>query len=112
MLSVNRADVLAMQQWFRIQVRSSFGVRDRANCDVESTQIIPERIQNESESRCSQCIHLFSACGEANGMLIVNRADVLAVRQRFRIHALDCICVMPHALRIAETDPETSMRQS
>ena len=45
-------------------------------------------------------------------MLIVNRADVLAVRQRFRIHALDCICVMPHALRIAETDPETSVRQS
>ena len=35
MLSVNRADVLAVQQWFRIQVRRSFGVRDKANCDAE-----------------------------------------------------------------------------
>jgi hypothetical protein len=60
-------------------------ISTQANCDAESTQIFSERIQNESESRCSQCIHLVSACGEANGMLSVNRADVLAMQQWFRI---------------------------
>ena len=98
MLSVNRADVLAVQQWFRIQVRHSFGVRDRANCDAEPTQIFPERIQNESGSRCSQCIHLVSACGEANGMLSVNRADVLAVQQWFRIQ-------VRHSFAVRDTPP-------
>ena len=88
MISVNGADDLAMQKWFRIQVRRSFGVRDRANCDAEPTQIFPERIQNESESRCSQCIHLVSACGEANGMLSVNRSHVFTIQPSFRLPRL------------------------
>ena len=94
-------------------------ISTQANCDAESTQIFSERIQNESESRCSQCIHLVSACGEANGMLIVNRADVVAVQQWFRIQigqAVRCrahgVLGQGHYVAGRRSDPEKLIRSN